>query len=156
MRPLKFRAYDTKTKKYLKPWPEGFHLFGETTCFDLIYDQLEAEPGDRLLRFGDLIIEQFTGLHDKDGKEIYEGDVVGLPFVPPFGEVCTESLVGTGFIEFQYGQFVVVGGSPEPRGLVGWCQKSRGEYIPNYGNRTIIEDTTTLTFIGTIHDKESQ
>ena len=67
-REIKFRAWDTENKVYLEP-DEAF----------LIADK--GLPGRFSQRFGytadeNLVIEQYTGLKDKNGKEIFEGDVV--------------------------------------------------------------------------------
>ena len=40
----KFGAWDSLKKKFLWPWPEAFHIFGETTCFGLIEQQIETTP----------------------------------------------------------------------------------------------------------------
>lgn len=78
MRPLKFRAWDKLQKKFLYPYPEGFDILGETTCFDLIGQQIkDFTPNLTTLdRLNDIIIIQFTGIQDKYGKDVYEGDIL--------------------------------------------------------------------------------
>lgn len=64
MRELKFRAWDKVNKIYT------YATLGDLICGAC------TESGDKKLSGSSQIWEQYTGLSDENGREIYEGDVV--------------------------------------------------------------------------------
>ena len=76
-------------------------------------------------------IGQFTGLYDKNGKEIYEGDIVLTPFVDPiFGDMVGEDLCVKRQVKFNDGSFVVNEGD----GFIYLECFTRNNHIEIYGN----------------------
>lgn len=103
MREIKFRLWDTQKNKWYKNSDCVIELDGSITQIDVVGEYDGEEKHDFKSR-NDLVVMQYTGLKDKNGKGIYEGDIVkgkNYGFNNPIRYIGT--------VEYVYNKFKVIG-----------------------------------------------
>ena len=103
MREIKFRGFNAKNNQ----WLYGSHILNRGKHFVAPDEFADGKTWEDYEVYEESI-GQFTGLTDKNGKEIYEGDIVSHPWKDPiFGDLVETSQFVHSTICFNNGAFVV-------------------------------------------------
>jgi len=138
MRQIKFRAWDKINRKMYESKSVDMETGG--WCVDIDYTNNCERTGDEKL-----VQMQFTGLKDKNGKEIYEGDILKTPLKPVFGpydydkNICAE----------------VFWREPEVDEGIGFGYRDtqhKGRYDDYYSLFDLVQIKGGVEIIGSIHE----
>lgn len=116
---LKFRVFDKRYNTYLSPIKVG----------NMLWDALNSK---------DYILEQFTGLQDKNGKDIYVGDIVQVDTFYRNGDL-NETEIGVCYYKEEWGSYLF---------------KTKDDDCEGFAFINVGYDTENAVVLGNIHENK--
>jgi len=86
MREIKFRVWDKRINIMFSSYDSPFEIMMDGSIFDSTY----IHSKEIIEVSKDVILMQYTGLKDKNGKEIYEGDIIIAKYRGSFKGIVVE------------------------------------------------------------------
>ena len=139
MREIKFRAWDKeKEKMVIAAWRMSMNLNGniywKVDHYDGNFNLKEREETDGNNRF---TLMQFTGLHNKNGQEIYEGDICKYSYINP---MTREERTFVWKVEWSNGAYWLHSIDDSLQDTLLWIQHKEIEVIGNiYENPELLK-----------------